>query len=182
MKQYLLISAIFFLSACSTLPPAIKNAPAVDVSYPQASAGINSYTNIPIRWGGVIIDLQNEQTYSLLQVLSYPLNSNGRPSTDEPYQGRFLIKTSEFLDPAVYVKGREVTAAGVLKGDSEQQIGNKTLKLPLMASTVLHLWPEYDVNRYYYGGYYPYYWGGGYYGYNPYYWGWGGFYRPFPPY
>lgn len=82
----------------------------------------------------------------------------------------------------MYVKGREVTAAGVLKGDSEQQIGNKTLKLPLMASTVLHLWPEYDVNRYYYGGYYPYYWGGGYYGYNPYYWGWGGFYRPFPPY
>lgn len=182
MKRYLFISAILLLSACSTLPPAIENAPPVDVSYQQASTRINSYKNIPIRWGGVIVDLQNEQTYTLLQVLSYPLNSNGRPATDEPYQGRFLIKTSEFLDPAVYVKGREITAAGTLKGDSEQQIGNKTLRLPLVESTVLHLWPEYNLNRYYYGGYgyyYPYYWGG-YYGYSPYYWG--GIYRPFPPY
>lgn len=181
MKRYLLISAILLLGACSTLPPAIENAPPVDVSYQQASANVNSYKNVPIRWGGVIIDLQNEQAYSLLQVLSYPLNSNGRPSTDDPYQGRFLIKTSEFLDPAVYVKGKEITAAGILRGDSEQQIGNKTLRLPLMESTVLHLWPEYNTPPYYGGyGYYPYYWGG-YYGYSPYYWG-GGFYRPFPPY
>ncbi|MGZ8195913.1 MAG: Slp family lipoprotein [Methylosarcina sp.] len=180
MKRYLFISTWVLLSACSTLPPAIKNAPLVDVSYQQASTSINSYKNVPIRWGGVIIDLQNEQTYSLLQVLSYPLDSNGRPSTDKSYQGRFLIKTSEFLDPAVYVEGKEITAAGVLKGDSEQQIGNKTLRLPMIESTVLHLWPEYTTNRYYYGGYgyYPYYWGD--YGYSPCYWG--GFYRPFPPY
>lgn len=178
MNRLAIVFLILLSSACSSLPPAIENAPNADVSYSQAVADINAYKGAPIRWGGVIVDLQNEQNQSILQVLAYPLNSYGRPEIDKPYQGRFLIKTPEFLDPAVYVKDREITAAGSLKGDVERIIGNKKLKLPVIESTVVYLWPQYDMNDYYGRyNYYPYYWGG-YYGYSPFYWG--GYYRGYP--
>lgn len=178
MKRYLFFFACLLLSACSSLPPAIENAPSVDITYDQASKNINNYKDAQVRWGGVIIDLQNEQSYSMLQILSYPLNSYGRPLPNNSYHGRFLVVTPEFLDPTVYVKGKEITAAGMLNGDSERVIGNKTLRLPIIAANIIHLWPDYEPANYYYGGfgygYYPYY------GYSPFYWG--SFYRPFPPY
>jgi len=183
MKRHLLLLCIFLLSACSNLPPAIEDPPLYDISYSQATQNIAHYKEAPVRWGGVIIDVENEQNFSIIQALYYPLNSYGRPRLDKPNAGRFLIKSPDFLDPAVYSKDTEITVAGTLKGDVERKVGNKTLRLPLISSTVIHLWPVYVPGNYYgYGGYgyggfgygYPYF---GYYGYYPYYWG--GYYSPY---
>lgn len=179
LLTYCIISYYLLISACSFLPPAIEDAPKFDLSYASALQNIAQYKDVPIRWGGIIIDVENEQNFSLLQVLFYPLGSYGRPRLDLANQGRFFIKSPDFLDPLVYKKDTEITVAGTLNSTIERTIGNKVLQLPLIASTVIHLWSNYDNNRYYYGGafyggYYPYY------GYNPYYWGWGGgFYRPY---
>jgi len=178
MKRHLLSICILLLSACSNLPPAIEDAPLYDISYSQATRNIAQYKDAPVRWGGVVIDVENEQNFSLVQVLYYPLNSYGRPRLDKPNEGRFLIKSPQFLDPAVYTKDTEITVAGTLKGDIERTVGNKTLRLPLISSSVMYLWSAYaPVNYYGYGGFgygYPYY---GYYGYYPYYWG--GYYWPY---
>ena len=91
--------------------------------------------------GGSIIDVDNEQDYTLIQVLSYPLDFTGRPQFSKPSQGRFVIKSSEFLDPAVYAKDREITVAGVLEGDIERTVGKKTVRLPLVSSISMYLWP-----------------------------------------
>ena len=178
MKRHLLSICILLLSACSNLPPAIEDPPLYDISYSQATRNIAQYKDAPVRWGGVVIDVENEQNFSLVQILYYPLNSYGRPRLDKPNEGRFLIKTPEFLDPAVYTKDTEITVAGTLKGDIERTVGNKTLRLPLISSTVIHLWQAYVLdNNYGYGGFgygYPWY---GYYPYYPYYWG--GYYWPY---
>ena len=177
MKRYLLSICISLLSACSNLPPAIEDPPLYDISYSQATQDIAHFKEAPVRWGGVVIDIENEQNFSLVQVLYYPLNNYGRPRLDKPNKGRFLFKSAEFLDPTVYKKDTEITVAGTLKGDIQRSVGNKTLRLPLISATVIHLWPPYVPYNYYgYGGYgygYPYY---GYYGY-PYYWG--GYYYPY---
>lgn len=177
MKRYLLLTCLL-LGACSSLPPAIKNPPLYDISYAQAIQQIANYKDAPVRWGGVIIDVENEQNFSLVQVLYYPLGSNARPQTDQPNEGRFLIKSPEFLDPAIYTGNTKVTVAGILTGDVERAIGNKVLRLPLVAATTIHLWPDYV-----YDDYYDYYGGFGYgYGYSPYYRGypyyWGNYYWP----
>ena len=177
MKCHLLFICISLLSACSNLPPAIDDPPLYDISYSQATQDIAHFKESPVRWGGVVIDVENEQNFSLVQVLYYPLNNYGRPRLDKPNKGRFLFKSAEFLDPTVYKKDTEITVAGTLKGDIQRSVGNKTLRLPLISATVIHLWPPYVPYNYYgYGGYgygYPYY---GYYGY-PYYWG--GYYYPY---
>ncbi len=167
MKRYLLTICLL-LNACSNLPTAIKNPPLYDISYTQAIQNIANYKNAPVRWGGIIIDVENEQNFSLVQVLYYPLNSNGRPQTDKPNEGRFVFKSPEFLDPAVYTKNMEITIAGTLIGDLERTIGKKVMRLPLISATTIYRWPVYVYDNDYDGfgyGYNPYY--GGY----PYYWG-----------
>lgn len=179
MKRHTFL-LLLLLNGCMNLPPAIKDAPVVDINYSQAKQSINSYKDALVRWGGEIIDVENEQTYSLVQVMYYPLNYYGRPQTSEANEGRFVIKSPEFLDPAIYTKKKEITVAGKLSGEIERTVGKKTVRVPLITSTIIHLWPEIDRNSYYgYGGYgYGGYGGFGYpfyYGY-PYYWG--GYYRP----
>lgn len=167
MKRYLL-TACLLLTACSTLPTAIKNPPQYDISYTQAIGNIGSYKNAPVRWGGIIVDVENEQNFSLVQVLYYPLSSNGQPQVDQSAEGRFVFRSPEFLDPAIYTKNTKVTVAGTLIGDIERTIGKKVMRLPLISATTIYRWPVYVYSNYYddFGyGYNPYY--GGY----PYYWG-----------
>jgi outer membrane lipoprotein len=167
---------VLLLVACANLPPAIEDAPAVDISYPQAAQAIGSYRAAAVRWGGTLVEVENEQTGSQLQVLSYPLNNYGRPRLDKPSQGRFIIKSPDFLDPAVYAKNSEITVAGALNGDEERTVGKKVLRLPVVSASVIHLWPVEQRNDCsgVGGGF-----GYGYspFGYNPY---WGGYYRPLP--
>jgi len=180
MKPSLLLPCLL-LGACTSMPQAMRDARVVDIPYTQASQNIDSHKDVPVRWGGVIIDVENEESFSLVQVLFYPLNYLGRPLLDEPQGGRFVIKSTEFLDPIIYAKGRRITVVGTLNGDIERAVGKKVIRVPLLISTATHLWPKYHY--YGYGGY-------GYgYGYEPYYGsyghpfffrgGWGRYYRPY---
>lgn len=176
MRPYLLLLSLL-LGACAGLPPAIRDVAIVDVSYRQAGRDINNYKDVSVRWGGVIIDVENEEHSSLVQVLFYPLDYSGRPQLNKSSEGRFVVKSPEFLDPAVYTKDKEITVAGVIKGDIERTVGKKIIRVPLLSATAIHLWPIY-YEHYGYRGYgpYPYF---GYPGY-PFYPGgyyWGGYYR-----
>lgn len=171
MKFVFSLLLLFVLSACSSLPPLIENPPVVDLAYAQVAADAKRYQGAPVRWGGVIIDVQNEPTFSRIQALAYPLNDYGRPDYEKQPAGRFYIDSREFLDPAHYAKDKEVTAAGTLQGEQDVKVGNMPLRLPIVAASIVHLWPEYERVPYY-GGFYPYssyygfyrypYFGGGY--------------------
>lgn len=181
MKKFIL-SCSLLLSACSHLPPAIENPPVVDISYIQAIQKAPIYKKAAVRWGGIIIDVENEQYQSYIQVLLYPLNSYGRPQLEQSSVGRFMIKSPSFLDPVVYIKNTEITVAGTLDTEVERTIDKKTLKLPVVLAQTLYLWPKYEPNNYYnsygigyggYGGFGPF---GGYYGgFGGRWGGWGGY-------
>jgi outer membrane lipoprotein len=140
MRLYLIFFYLL-LSACATLSPAFKDAQVTDISYRQLSADIDSYRNTSVRWGGVIIDVENEENFSLMQVLFYPLDYYGRPELDKFSDGRFVIKSAKFLDPKVYTADREIIAVGVIDGEIERAIDNKRHQMPLITSDTIHLWP-----------------------------------------
>jgi outer membrane lipoprotein len=186
MKKFLPF-AFLLLTACSNLPPAIKDPPAYDLGYLEAAANTAKFKTAPVRWGGTIVEVENEPSFSAIQVLAYPLSGNGRPELGETSQGRFVVKSAGFLDPAVYTKNKAITVAGNLLGSTERTIGNKALQLPMISANQIHLWEELDYYSPYYGGYggwgYGFGYGGGFYpyggfGFSPYYWG--GYYRPYP--
>ena len=131
---------------------------------------ITAYKDMPLRWGGTIINVVNEKDSSQIQALFYPINSYGRPRVDRKTEGRFAMTSLEFLDPAIFKEGTEFTVTGILSGEVQQQIGKKTLNLPLLTIEQIHLWPaqQQQDDRFYpyrpyphyyypYHRYYPYY-------------------------
>lgn len=174
MKRYWVLFSLL-LSGCTGLPTAIQNAPFIDLSYQQVSSDADNYKDAPVRWGGVIIGVENEAQSSLLQIVFHPLDYSGRPQTYKPGIGRFVVKSSEFLDPAVYVKDKEITVAGVIAGGMDLTVGKRTIRVPLLVATAVHLWPNYPDYYSHPGFYSPYYYG--YPAYNPFYRG--GFYSPY---
>lgn len=184
MKICLFLLSLF-LGACTSLPKVMSDANVTDVTYTEASQNIDGYKDTLVRWGGIIIDVENEETFSFVQVLYYPLSYLGRPQRDKLNAGRFIIKSKEFLDPVVYAKDLEITVVGSLNGNIQRMVGKKAIQVPLIQAIAVHLWPK-EKNSYY--GYGPYYGGyGPYFGiYNPYAhpflfrggWG-GGYYRPY---
>jgi len=148
MKRYLLLSYLL-LNACSTVPIAIRNPPLHDISYTEATTQkITNFKDAPVRWGGTIVEVENEQNFTLVQVLYYPLDCGGEPQTDKPHVGRFVFKSPEFLDPAVYTANAKITVAGTLTGDIERMVGKKVLREPLISATTIYLWPVYDYYSY----------------------------------
>ena len=152
MKPYLFLSCLL-LGACTSMPQAMKDARVVDIPYALASQNIDRNKDVPVRWGGVIIDVENEENFSLVQVLFYPLNYSAHPRLDKPNEGRFVIKSAEFLDPVIYAKGREITVVGILNGSIERTVGRKVIQVPLILSTAIYLWPKHYHNDYYSYGY-----------------------------
>ena len=157
------------LGACTNMPKTIQNMNVVDITYSQASQNIESHRNVPVRWGGIIIDVENEEDFSLIQVLSYPLNFSGRPQLDDSHGGRFVIKSAEFLDPMVYAKDNQISVVGTLDGDIQRTVGKKIIQVPLIQSMGIHLWPKRQNNHYGFGPHhyysYPFFRGGYYYPY-----------------
>ncbi len=149
MKRYL-ISIYLLLSACTGLPPAFDNVPATEVTYNQTREDLGSYYNTAVRWGGVVVGVENAENASLMEITHYPLDHYGRPQIDEISEGRFVIKSTELLDPETYTTEREIIVLGVINGDIEWTTSNKTrVFLPLINSTAIHLWPMNYRNNYY---------------------------------
>jgi len=170
----LLSCTLFLIGACTSMPPEIRNFSAVDIPYQPVSQNAETYKDAPVRWGGTVIEVENETDFSLMQVLFHPLDRSGYPETRKPGEGRFAVEINEFLDPAIYTKGVEVTVIGTVKGNIERTIGNKTIHIPLITAKTIHLWPQaYREDNLYRYGPYPGYYGYGY----PFFYN--GYYRPY---
>ncbi len=150
MRSYLYLFC-FLLAACTSLPQAMWDTNVVDIPYSQVTKDIESHKDIPVRWGGIIISVKNLENFSLVQAIFYPLNYLGRPNLSSPHRGLFVFKSAKFIDPAVYVRGKEITVVGILNGGIRLTAGEKVIQVPLLLSTATHLWPEYYHKDYYDG-------------------------------
>jgi len=166
--KYIFYLSLIFLSACSSLPPAISNAPTEDLPLKKVAIDVGLFIGKTVRWGGKIIKVNNDENFSTVQVLQYPLNSFGTPKITETSQGRFFSQSKKFLDPEIYEEGELVTFVGTVQSVETIQVDKKTLLLPVINIQDSHVWPErykgtshYYVDhhhggRYYGYGYYPY--------------------------
>lgn len=148
-KRLFLIAASLLLGACSTLPPAFEDARIKDVSYAQVSADAEPYTNQLVRWGGIVVEVKKEGDDNMMQVLSYPLDSYGRPDIDKPSEGYFLVKSTKKLDPKIFFASREIVVVGVIEGKTEPSAESGRTGLPLLNATAIHPWPIAYRDNYY---------------------------------
>lgn len=95
-----------------------------------------------VRWGGRVIEVWPQTGETCLEVLGMPLDASARPRDLDADIGRFRACKSGFLDPAVFLSGREVTVTGKISGSVDRQIGDYSYPMPKVTIDTLLLWPE----------------------------------------
>ncbi|WP_296594111.1 Slp family lipoprotein [Methylophaga sp.] len=187
MKQ---LSAFFvtsfvlvLLSGCSNIPKQITTAPSNDLQLNEIQGKIENFANQDVRWGGELVNVENNNDASIMQIVQYPLNHYGKPITNQSSDGRFLAKTTEFIDPVVYKKGTLLTFTGTLNGEDSRKVDQKELIMPVLDVSSMYKWQPYQpiqldpfYDPFFYNGFYPYhgyhnrYWHYPRFGYPYYYW------------
>ena len=107
-----------------------------------------------VLWGGVVADITNKQNETDLKVRQTGLDIEKRPKDLDRSAGRFIVRYTGFLDPAIYQAGREVTVAGEVVGKEVLPLGKIQYSYPVILAKEIHLWEKPEPLR----PYYPYYW------------------------
>lgn len=111
---------------------------------PQRTVGNKAYLNSTVVWGGMIVETRNFKNSSQIELLIYPLHSNGEPIKSAQPLGRFLIKYDGFLEPAQYSSGQWLSALGKVESNVKGKIGDADYVYAVIKASQLHLWPEYE--------------------------------------
>ena len=154
-----LIGILLILTACSSkVPPNIREAPLNAPGISQVRADPGAFVGKQVRWGGVILSLDHTSTMSRLNIVTFPLDDEGRPVGQGGSPGRFIAEVGGFLEPTVYGKDRDITVVGEIQNIETQRVGGYDYEYPVVAAETLHLWPKKPVRTDYSRGYYrPYY-------------------------
>lgn len=115
------------------------------VSFAQVLKDPEAYQGKTVLFGGDVIETQNLPDKTLIVVLQRPLDSRGEPSAGDVSEGRFIITTPGFLDPAIYGPGRKITVAGTVVGKEVRPLGEIKYTYPIIEKRELYLWPEEEV-------------------------------------
>lgn len=174
----LLAGAIaLMLSGCVTVPDAIKgSSPTPQEDLVRVMNAPQLYVGQEARFGGKVVDIQNQQGKTRLEIATVPLDSGARPILGEPSRGRIYASVNGFLDPVDF-RGQLVTVVGPITGGVAGKVGNTPYTFLTMEATGYKRWriaqqvvmPPQPIDPWFYGGRgWPYGYGG---------WGW---YNPGP--
>lgn len=108
-------------------------------------SGANGET---VRWGGTIAKVENTNKGTLLQVVSRPLSSWGRPIHNDQTEGRFIALVDRFLDPVIMKAGKDVTVLGTLTDVREGKVGETPYAFPVVTVSQLKMWKPRQPSSY----------------------------------
>jgi outer membrane lipoprotein len=176
-RFFVLVLFVAAVSGCSYTYPISKQwrqEARKDLTFSMVLKDPTAYTGSIVLWGGSIIETVAVTEGSEIFVLQTPLDQMELPEASRYSQGRFIAKSSSFLDPEIYKNGRRITLAGEIIGKETRPIGKSQYTYPVVAVKQLYLWKISTTYVYpypYYGWYFGPGWG----------WGWGwDWYGPAP--
>jgi outer membrane lipoprotein len=103
-------------------------------------ADIYGFRGEVVMLGGKVIETQSAQLASEITVLQLPLDGRGRPQDGDHTEGRYLVRSGQFLDPALYEKGTLVTVVGRLTGGESRFIGSFAYVHPVVEILEIKSW------------------------------------------
>jgi outer membrane lipoprotein len=101
--------------------------------------------------GGMIVGSKNAKEGTLIEILQKPLDSSGSPLQTDSTEGRFLIQSDTFLDPAVYHAGRLITVVAEVIGRKELPLDDIMYVYPLLILKELHFWEPSQGPQFFFG-------------------------------
>jgi outer membrane lipoprotein len=174
-SRWFLISLYLFVASGCAYPISreLREEANKDLTFSMVLQKPTAYVGSIVIWGGEIIWTTNSENGTEFLVLNIPLDYKGMPEGAEHSRGRFIAKSPQFLDPALYKTGRKITVAGEIVGKETRPLGKTQYTYPVVRVRELHLWTSTPYRFYYnpywarQGPYYSPYYGplyGGFYG------------------
>lgn len=100
----------------------------------------DAYKGEVVMLGGRIIETKASSSVSEIMVLQLAIGTNGRPVNSDKSDGRFIVQSKEFLDPAIYEKDMLLGVVGTLKGSKVLPIGDLEYTYPIVDLIEIKLW------------------------------------------
>jgi outer membrane lipoprotein len=149
------------LVGCATqMPVPIREKIATNPTIQEVAHNVDAYKGQRVRWGGMIQNVENRKSETIIEIVGRDLDKSGRPIESDKSTGRFLANKSGFLDPAIYAKGRSLTVVGTIETGVKRDIGEFSYFYPEVKVDTYYLWekiqPRY-VDPYWYDPWYPWY-------------------------
>jgi outer membrane lipoprotein len=167
MRGLRLLPLLVLLTSCATaFPDEVMRTVNTQVTADELRAMPEAHKGERVIVGGDILATQPRTGETEIELLTRRLRGDDSPERSDRSPGRVLLRTREFLDPAVYAPGRRITVIGLVEGAEERKIGDVTYRYPVIAVERIRLWARDVVVT---PGYAPW----------PYYWPYGPYYDPF---
>jgi len=148
---------IMSISACTAhIPPEIKQPLEGSPSIGEVRDKADAYISQKVRWGGVILDTENQQDTSSLTIVAFPLNDSGEPLVSDKSTGRFIAKFDEFIEPRIFSRDRVITVTGKLLKTETLEVGEYAYEYPVVEVEHHYIWPVKEDPAYI--NYPPYWW------------------------
>lgn len=100
----------------------------------------DKFTGKTVVLGGKIISTWVKTNETWMEILQQPLESRQRPEDTDVSYGRFLVKFTDYRDPAVYSAGRAITVAGQVLGKETRPLAQLQYTYPVLLAREAHLW------------------------------------------
>jgi outer membrane lipoprotein len=160
---FVLVLCLWIVS-CAPFSQEVMQEVKKDIEFSEAIKNPEAFRGESVIWGGVIIETVARPSDTLILVRQTELDFQKQPKDLDRSAGRFIVRYSGFLDPAIYSKDREITVVGTIAGKEDRPVGERLYTYPVVDVRDLRLWEKRMDPPYYYD---PWYWG-------PYSW------RPYP--
>jgi outer membrane lipoprotein len=134
--------AIPLLAGCATTQKDCQRPIGVRGLTPALAAERGSVPGHVVTWGGKLVESRNLRDATELEILAFPLDTCGRPTTAEAPLGRFIMSYPGYLETAELTPGREVTASGPIIATSQAHIGEAEYRFPVIEDANPRIWPK----------------------------------------
>jgi outer membrane lipoprotein len=141
----LLAAVMTMIAGCSPpFPKELLEKVDWSVTFAQVRKDPESSVGKLLMLGGMIVETTNLKEGTRIEVLQKELDGEGRPEMTDATGGRFLVLTSQFLDGAVYHRGRMITIVGEVAPSVVLPLGDLEYRYPVLSARSLHLWSYYS--------------------------------------
>ncbi|MDD5711273.1 MAG: Slp family lipoprotein [Smithellaceae bacterium] len=144
------------ITSCAPFSSSLMRAADQSITLPEVRQEPARFLGSTVLWGGIIVDTINRPGETLITISQTELDIQKKPTHPDKSSGRFMVRTDQFLDPAIYDSGREVTVIGKVAGTQKLPLGQSTYTYVVVAADEIHLW-EKPMPQIYMGEPWPWY-------------------------
>jgi outer membrane lipoprotein len=142
MRRLVLVAIVVAGCAASPFPEDLTRSADRALTLRELRSDPTAHVGARVILGGEVLATTPKAGETEVEVLSRTLRAGDVPERGDSTNGRFLVRTPEFLDPAIYAPGRRLTVLGTVAGRSERRVGDLPYDYPVITAERIKLWPK----------------------------------------